>query len=311
MLNLVALLLEASSPLPFERIRELLPAYGQDDIAAAKRMFERDKDALRDLGIPLEVAPTDVWEVEEGYVIPKERYYLPEIHFTPEEISALFVAAATSGEDPVAGQAVMKLLSGVEGSPLSGVAGRALAVDPEPGRAHLTAVAGAIQEGHSLRFEYRTAEGETSERHLDPYGLIWRSGQWYAVGLDRDRGAIRSFRLSRIASAVADAGPGSAPPDGFRPADHVRAGPWGPGEPQGRAEVAFSPEVGWWATRDVPGSAIERTRPDGWVVASVPLVSETSLAPWVLSFGPDAEAISPAELRREVVRRLEATLAAI
>ena len=47
-------------------------------------MFERDKDVLREAGIPVELVPTDPFEVEEGYTIPKERYYLPDIDFTPD-----------------------------------------------------------------------------------------------------------------------------------------------------------------------------------------------------------------------------------
>lgn len=94
LVNLVALLLESRRPLTFEQIRAKMPeGYGQDDLQSAKRMFERDKDVLRDVGVPIEVVATDAWEVEHGYAILKDRYYLPEIDFTPEEISAMFVAA--------------------------------------------------------------------------------------------------------------------------------------------------------------------------------------------------------------------------
>src|SRR5919106_3540175 len=100
LVNLVALLLEARRPLTFDQIRAVLPAYQQGDKASAKRQFERDKDTLRAIGIPVEVAPTDVWEVEEGYRIPRERYELPEVEFSAEEAAALFVAphAAVGGE---------------------------------------------------------------------------------------------------------------------------------------------------------------------------------------------------------------------
>src|SRR5712692_1195317 len=53
LLNLVALLLNSSRPLTFEEIRAKIPAYQQDDVASAKRMFERDKDALREVGVPV------------------------------------------------------------------------------------------------------------------------------------------------------------------------------------------------------------------------------------------------------------------
>src|SRR5437867_11253422 len=99
LLNLTALLLEAPRPLTFSQIRQRVPAYGQGELAAAKRMFERDKDLLREAGIPVELVPTDPFEVEEGYTIPKERYYLPDVDFSAEEMSALFVAAHTPAGD--------------------------------------------------------------------------------------------------------------------------------------------------------------------------------------------------------------------
>jgi proteasome accessory factor B len=112
LLNLLALLLNATRPLTFEEIRARVPAYQQDDLASAKRMFERDKDALRDVGVPVDLTSTDVWEVEKGYRIVKERYYLPDIDFTPDEMWALFVAAHTPGEDGEAERAFQKPLPG-------------------------------------------------------------------------------------------------------------------------------------------------------------------------------------------------------
>src|ERR1051325_10387213 len=98
LINLVALLLETTRPLTFEEIRSTLPAYQQGDASAAKRMFERDKDVLREIGIPVELEATDSWEVEQGYRIRKDHYYLPQVSFTPEEVWALFVAAHAPGE---------------------------------------------------------------------------------------------------------------------------------------------------------------------------------------------------------------------
>ena len=86
LLNLVGLLLETRIPLTFEQIRETLEPYGQENVDSAKRMFERDKDILREYGVPLELVDTDVWGAEQGYLIPKDAYYLAEIAFTPEEL---------------------------------------------------------------------------------------------------------------------------------------------------------------------------------------------------------------------------------
>jgi proteasome accessory factor B len=305
LVNLVALLLESRLPLTFEQIRsKLAEGYGHGDLASAKRMFERDKDVLRDIGVPIEVVATDAWEVEQGYSIDKGRYYLPEIAFTPEEVSALFVAVRSAG-DVSAEDAVRKLLSGAEDGILAGFGGFGLAGGPDP---NLRQAAEAVAGQRGVTFGYRTSRGERSERHVDAFGLAVRAGHWYLVGMDHDRGEIRSFRLSRIAGGLSISGEGGEPPDGFRAADHVQAGPWGPGEPRSTATVAFSPEVAWWATGGVPGGEVIAARPDGWIELRVPAQPGQSLAPWVLSFGPDAEAIDPPELRDEVVARLEAIL---
>jgi proteasome accessory factor B len=307
LVNLVALLLESRSPLTFDQIRgRLAEGYGHGDMASAKRMFERDKDVLRDIGVPIEVVATDAWDVEHGYAIDKARYYLPDIAFTPEEISALFVAVRSAG-DVSAEDALRKLLSGAQDGILAGLGGSGLSGAPDP---NLRQAAEAVAGQHRVAFSYRTSRGERSERTVDAYGLAVRAGHWYVVGLDHARSEIRSFRLSRISDAIEIRGAGSEPPPAFRAADHVQAGPWGPGEPRSMATVAFAPEVGWWATSGIPGVEAAGTRSDGWIVVNVPTQPDESLAPWVLSFGPDAEALEPPELRQEVLARLEAIVGA-
>jgi len=261
LLNLLALLLEARLPLTFADIRSAIPAYQQDDVGTAKRMFERDKDALRDIGVPLEMAPTDVWEVEEGYVVDKDRYYLPEVSFTPEEVAALFVAAGGSADDE-ARAAFQKLSLGADADLLT-----RLASGPRVGAADasgpaLGALSAALEAGKVVRFSYRRADGVQEERTVDPFGLVFRGGGWYLVGQDRDRGEVRAFRLSRFTASVRPGGAASPPPEGFRAADHVRV----PGtEREGSARVAFSEKVGWWAASSVPGTTELRRRRDSKV----------------------------------------------
>jgi proteasome accessory factor B len=307
LVNLVALLLDSRRPLTFTQIRESMPeAYGQQDLQSAKRMFERDKDMLRDVGVPIDVVATDVWDVEQGYLIAKDKYYLPEIDFTPEEISALFVAARTGAPDGPAEQAVRKLLYGSDGGRLSAATATPLAAEAGSIDARLTAAAEAIAEGTGVRFTYRTSRGVESERAVEPWGLVFRGGHWYLVGPDRERGDIRAFRLSRVAGDLEGAGRSSPPPVGFRASDHVQAGPFGPGEPEERGRVAFSPDVAWWATRGVEGATVERTCDDGWVEVGLPAAPGDALVSWILSFGPDAVVVEPDALRAEVVARLEA-----
>ena len=306
LLNLVGLLLETRRPVTFEEIREAMPeAYGGENAESAKRKFERDKDDLRTYDIPLEMHDVDAWGSEQGYLIAKDAYYLPEISFTPDEMAALYVAAQTAGEDHTAEQAVRKLLYGAEGGVLSGFAGSPLAAGSDtPGRTLLAAADAALRQ-RRVRFGYRTSSGRASDRDVDAFAMVSRGGRWYLVGYDRERDGVRAFRLSRFTADPTDAGEGSSPPDGFRAADHVH-GPVGEGDPNAHAVIAFSPQVAWWATTGLPGARPGAPRDDGWVQVDVPLADEGAVIGWVLGFGPDAEALAPPAFRDEVVRRLEA-----
>jgi|GraSoiStandDraft_10_1057309.scaffolds.fasta_scaffold67571_2 predicted DNA-binding transcriptional regulator YafY len=306
LINLVALLLESRRPLTFDQIRELMPAYQQQDAGSAKRMFERDKDTLREIGIPVELAPTDAWEVEHGYSIPKDQYYLPELAFTTDEVWALFVAAHTPGESGEAEQAFQKLSAGTAANVLAAMAERTPAPGADPSGPHLGAIADALARRRALRFRYRPAQGKAGQREVDPFALVFRSGHWYLVGQDRGREEIRSFRLSRLLSTVKEIGPAASPPEGFDASRQLEAGPWGLGRPAERARLAFSPKVAWWAVPSAPGSRVLSTRKDGWVEVDVPASQTDAFVSWVLSFGPDARVYAPRPIRDQVVARLEA-----
>src|SRR6266511_1179799 len=206
LINLVALLLEARRPLTFEQIRSLMPGSQQGVVVAAKRMFERDKDTLREVGIPVELASTDAWEVEQGYRIPKDQYYLPEVSFTADEVWALFVAAHAPGESGDAELAFQKLSTGTETNVLTAMAERTAAPGADPSGPHLGAIADALARRRAVRFRYRPAQGKPASREVDPYSLVFRGGHCYLAGQDRTRGEIRSFRLSRLLSPVKEIG---------------------------------------------------------------------------------------------------------
>lgn len=308
LLNLVGLLLETPTPLTFEQIRSKQEAYQGDNLDSVKRKFERDKDMLRAYGVPLEMTATDVWDVEQGYTIPKDRYYVPEIAFTPEEVTALYLAAQSGSEIAEVAQGVRKLLYGAEGGLLAGAAGGPLSVASETDETLLLAAAAAASEHRHVRFGYRTATGTVGERAVDAFGVVFRSGHWYLVGHDHERDALRAFRLSRITDHIEDAGAGAEPPEGFHAIEHVEAGPWNVRGSE-RARVAFGPAAAVLAEASIPGAVRESVRDDGWTVLSLPAPDADDLAPIVLGFGAEAEAIEPATLRDEVIRRLTETLA--
>src|SRR4029079_17327656 len=98
-------------------------AYQGDNLDSVKRKFERDKDMLRAYGVPLETTGTDVWDVEQGYAIRKDRYYLPDIAFTPEEITALYLAAQSGPAPTDAVSGGRKLIYGVARGVVAGAPG--------------------------------------------------------------------------------------------------------------------------------------------------------------------------------------------
>src|ERR671917_302822 len=94
LVNLIAAFLETLRPLTAEDIRHQVAGYGGTSLEAFRRSFERDKETLRDMGVPLEIVPTDAFsEQADGYIIPKDRYYLPELDLEPEELAALKLAS--------------------------------------------------------------------------------------------------------------------------------------------------------------------------------------------------------------------------
>jgi predicted DNA-binding transcriptional regulator YafY len=252
---------------------------------------------------------TDAWGTEQGYVIRKDEYYLPEIDFTPEEITALFVASQSGREETTVEQGVRKLVFGAEGGVLAGMAGGPLVAGSDAPSAAVLAAADAAQQRRRVRFGYRTSQGAGGDRDVDAWGVVFRGAHWYLVGHDRDRDEVRAFRLSRITSAIDDVGEGSEPPDGFRATDHVEAGPWDPSGGE-RAAIAFDPEVAWLARDGFADAREERTLDDGRVVVSVPFADEAILAAAILQYGPDAEVLEPPAVRDEVVRRLREVLGA-
>jgi proteasome accessory factor B len=196
LVNLTVALLETRRPLTFEEIRRRTGHYPQPDAASARRMFERDKEQLRSLGVPVETRQ-DFDMDDPGYLIDRRAYELRDIDLDADEVAALMLA--------------VDILGAAEGAlPLAKVAARApdpRPLDAPPTRVSLEVTAGdpvarAVVERRSVRFSYRTAGGVEGLRSVDPYGIVRRRRAWYLVGRDHDRGGLRGFRLDRMTSAI-------------------------------------------------------------------------------------------------------------
>lgn len=308
LINLIALLLNTRRPLTVEEIRNTVPGYQQEDYSSFKRMFERDKEELRSVGIPIERRFTDVWEIDEGYVISKDRYYLPELDLTPEEMAALWIASGVVVEEGGGSdQALLKLSlgSGINADPVSPPWLRA--------RLHLDAPAlpqmlEAVASRRTVKFGYKAAgRPDAADRVVDAYGLVHRQGAWYVAGHDHMRNAVRHFKLQRITSDVKFANRGGGPdfevPEGFSTSDTSMTEPW-TGEKGVMVEVAFSPRISWWVQQS-EGLEASGTWKD-WTTVKVPVVDEDGFVAWVLGFGEDAIVRSPDRMRKAMVEHLTA-----
>lgn len=93
LVNLVIALLSTRGYITAEKIRSSVAGYSESASAEAfSRMFERDKNELRDLGIPLEVGRVSAWDACEGYRINRDAYSLAPVDLTPDEAAAVAVA---------------------------------------------------------------------------------------------------------------------------------------------------------------------------------------------------------------------------
>jgi proteasome accessory factor B len=172
-----------------------------------ERRFERDKDALRDLGIPLEVsipAAEDSNNRFTTYRIRKGDYDLPEgVEFTPTDIALLNLSAALWQEGSLSTEAriaQMKLASfGVSISEsLLGYAPVISTRDPA-----LTSVRDAIDEGHTMTFEYlKAGDTRATLREVSPWALVSHEGRWHLYAYETASERAKTFLLRRIVSPV-------------------------------------------------------------------------------------------------------------
>jgi proteasome accessory factor B len=305
LLSLVVCLLAARRYLTAEQIHAAVPGYPPYG-EAFKRMFERDKDELRELGIPLETGTAS--NDETGYLISRHDYELPEITLETDEAAVLGLAARVWRRAELADAAAGGLLklraAGVEAEDIPGIEPRVRTDD-----AAFPAIWQAVRDRRPVTFSYQAAGRPIpQQRHLQPWGVVSRFGRWYVGGHDTDRGAARVFRLSRIIGPVTFGGrPRSfAVPPGTDVRDLVRS--WGGQDPQRRTAIVRVREgSGFWLrrwARQVPGTPGE----PGWDRLEFTFSEVDWLASNLASYGPDVVVLDPPDLREAVIGVLKAVL---
>ncbi len=330
LLSIVVLLLSSRRYLTAEEIRAAVHGYpGQYD--AFKRMFERDKDELRDLGIPLETGMNNPFDDEPGYRIRRQDYELPEIRLEADEAAVLGIAARVWQSAELAGAAAGALLKlraagalgaleapGGEQRPSGAPVAPGLDDDqqPRPGiEPRLTTAEPAfgplweaVRDRRPVTFSHKAqGRSDATRRELEPWGVVnWR-GRWYVAGHDRTRNATRVFRLSRIDGPVTMSGPAGSvtvPPD----ADVRKlVKDWDVAPPRDHEAVLRVRAGAGYGVRRYATSVTADG--DGWDRVAVQFADVPWYAGYLASFGSDVMVVGPPDLREAVISRLKGVLA--
>jgi predicted DNA-binding transcriptional regulator YafY len=297
LINLLAALIDTERPLAREEIQERITGYPEKD-ESFRRQFERDKDTLRSMGVPIAVEAISESEphLGTGYRVLRAEYELPDPALDAEETAALHLAASSVRFlDEGARAAVLKL---------GGVAGVSASPEPDvevPGGEHLEALFAAISDSRRVEFAY---QGDA--RQVIPARLAFRNGHWYLSAWDEVRSGERMFRLDRVSGQVTP-GDRAQPPAGAAAPRQSALPPWEFGD-------AESVEACLWvdaaqadlATRQA-GSRVGVTRnDDGSAVLTLAVRNRVGFRNFVLGFLDHAEVLSPPEFREDMISWLEA-----
>lgn len=310
LLNLVLCLMATRRAVSRADIHSSVPGYGPVASGAAfERMFERDKDELRSMGVPVETVIDPHGDVE-GYRIAREEYALPPLDFSAAELAVIALAARVWDEailGPSATTALRKI-EAVQGQPARAVEESLVRVQVSAADAALLPLMAALRERRVVTFDYRpTATSGIARRRVDPWGIISKDGRWYLLAFDHDRSATRVFRLSRIVGTVnVTAQPQAHPAD--PEVDLVSLVMQSEPESEARARVRVQAGAGAHLRRmaDAPLDSLTPLDPFTAGVINVTAPNLMHLVAALCSAGEHAVVQGPPEVRDDVIARLQA-----
>jgi proteasome accessory factor B len=307
LLNLTICLLATRRYLTKDQIRRAVPGYAECATDEAfERMFERDKEELRDLGIPLDTGTLDpLHGDEQGYRVDRDAYALPDVSFAPDELAVLGLAARAwqqASLSTAAGTALLKLKAAGADPDASGLLG----LEPRlsAGEPAFAALWAAVRDRRPVRFDYRAGQGVTvATRRVEPWGLLTRNGAWYLVGFDTDRAAPRVFRVSRITGEVRGDGQAGAVvvPPGTDIRDQLAR--MVPPQPRSTARLRVRAGAGLGLRRSA--ASVQPAEP-GWDLIELGYYDVDRMAGDLVAHGDAVVVLAPAELRAAVIERLRA-----
>lgn len=258
---------------------------------AKERMFERDKDDLRGLGIEIELGSFDpLFEDEAGYRITSSSYQLDLGPLDGRDVALLSLAASAWSGAALENQstsALVKLESiGVDSDVES------LSLSPRIGAtdSRFSAITDAIIRRANISFDYISADLSINRRELQPYALRGKAGSWFLVAYDLAKSEQRTFRLDRISGDVFVAKKSGS----FTPPESIEEGiP----EVQSQAEVLLRKGRG----HQLRVIAESISYGDEWDAVTIPIFSEPWLLSLVLWHRDDVVILEPAHLREKVI----------
>ncbi|GAA1929035.1 WYL domain-containing protein [Streptomyces sodiiphilus] len=303
LMNLALCLLGTGRPLSKRELRTSIEAYieaGTED--SFNRMFERDKDDLRELGMVIETVESV--DGDTGYVARRDSNRLPPVTLDAEEAAALGLAAKVWQQARLAGAAsgaLQKLRAA--GMPLASET-EISALEPRipTGEAAFEPLMIACRDRRPVTFAYRRSNAaQAHTRQVEPWALeCWR-GHWYLAGWDRERQDRRVFRLSRITGPVRSRSGTftSEVPDQVAVREAVAE--WAGENPTSQARIRLRTGAGYPLRAR---ATVVRGHDESWDELEIPYGH--GLGAWLAEFGPDVVVLEPAELRADVVDRLRA-----
>lgn len=310
--NLVVALMATEVGLSKQQILDNVSGYRQrleTGVAtlALDKMFERDKDELRSLGIPVETLgdyadPNDLREAR--YRIPKAEYDLPvDIEFTPAELAVLRLAGSVWSDSSLSSEAQAGLRKiralGIEvDEPIIGFAPQLTAREPS-----FTPLQDAIERCAVVQFDYlKPGEAHARRRSVKPLALVEYEARWHVFAIDAQTEAERTFLLTRIVSDV-----------------RVTGEKFGAELREGAGERALAGLLRVAAANTAlleitPGTEADlrlsrRAMPEPQGIR-VPYVDLHIFADELASYGPEVRVVQPVVLRNAVIARLRAVVAA-
>lgn len=268
------------------------------------RQFERDKDQIRELGIPLETVespdrPGDNQALR--YRIPKGQYDLPdEVRFTSDELTLLGLAAevwreASLSEDSQRALTKLRALGIEPREPVIGYAPRLRVRD-----AAFDPLRQALDRRQSVQFGYfKPGELAPRKRRVNPLAVVLHEGRWHLHAHDLDVDEPRTFLMSRIVGDVTTIAGSSfdAPPAGIQ--DKVIADL---SELRLRNAADLAVTAGSDAEVRLGRRAVERDEDAG--VIRLHYTDAAVFADELAAYGPEVRVLSPETLRDAVRDRL-------